>query len=227
MIVAVCLTVIVAAVAYAAGKAKAVPVPEVVRARRFELVDAKGKVLAALTADSDGSSMLHLYSRGSKNSVSLTCTRVGSSIDLGQPRGRASLTTSASGQCTLSLGDGSESADLFAGGSSSPGPLLNLSGGAPAVSLDGPDGGLVVIGAGSAAEGSFLVLNSAKSRGKAGLWAGGENGTALRLYDGDAMLRGALGVTSLETPKTGETLQTSESSLVLFDKEGKVMWQAP
>ena len=52
VVVAVCLVVTVAAVAYAAGKATAVPVQEVVRARRFEVVDSAGKVVADLGAQS-------------------------------------------------------------------------------------------------------------------------------------------------------------------------------
>ena len=45
---ALCLVVAIVAMAYAAGQAKAVPVQEVVRARRFELVDDNGRVRAAL-----------------------------------------------------------------------------------------------------------------------------------------------------------------------------------
>ena len=47
VVVAVCVVVTVAAVAYAAGKATA-DVPEVIRAQRFEVVDEKGSVLALL-----------------------------------------------------------------------------------------------------------------------------------------------------------------------------------
>ncbi len=47
LVVALCVVVTVAAVAYAAGKATG-EVPEVIRAKRFELVDADGRVRAAL-----------------------------------------------------------------------------------------------------------------------------------------------------------------------------------
>jgi len=43
VVAVVCLVVAAVAVAYAAGKARAVPVQEVVRARRFEVVDSTGK----------------------------------------------------------------------------------------------------------------------------------------------------------------------------------------
>jgi hypothetical protein len=50
VMVAVCLVVTVAAVAYAAGKSRAAPVQEVVRARRFEVVGSSGKPYAVLAA---------------------------------------------------------------------------------------------------------------------------------------------------------------------------------
>ena len=50
---------------------------------------------------------------------------------------------------------------------------------------------------------------------------------AVSLYDTDGRLRAALGATKLEMTRTGPVEQTPESSLVLFDKEGKVLWRAP
>ena len=50
VIVVACLVVTVAAIAYAAGKATS-DVPEVIRAQRFEVVDAEGKVRAVLALD--------------------------------------------------------------------------------------------------------------------------------------------------------------------------------
>ena len=46
VVVALCVVVTVAAVAYAAGKAS--DVPEVIRAQRFEVVDAEGRIRALL-----------------------------------------------------------------------------------------------------------------------------------------------------------------------------------
>jgi len=37
----------------------------------------------------------------------------------------------------------------------------------------------------------------------------------------------ALGVLELETPKTGATKKTQPSSLILFGKDGKILWRAP
>src|SRR5574340_502431 len=96
VIVALCLVVTVAAVAYAAGKAKAAA-PKVVRAQQFELVDAEGRarieigmggehgqvpgvrvldaegaVRAALAVLPDSSPTLALYDAGGKARAALT-----------------------------------------------------------------------------------------------------------------------------------------------------------
>jgi hypothetical protein len=49
----------------------------------------------------------------------------------------------------------------------------------------------------------------------------------LRLADEDGKERASLGAREFERTRTGATERTPESSLVLFDKEGKVLWQAP
>lgn len=54
------------------------------------------------------------------------------------------------------------------------------------------------------------------------------NGTArLYLSDKEGTKRAVLGHTALETIRTGVVEQTAASSLVLFDKDGKVLWKAP
>ena len=60
VILAVCLVVTVAAIAYAAGKTSA---PEVIQAQRFELVDAEGSVLASL-GETGGTPTLSLFEKG-------------------------------------------------------------------------------------------------------------------------------------------------------------------
>jgi hypothetical protein len=60
VVVALCVVVTVAAVAYAAGKAT--DVPEVIRAQRFELVDPEGEVRAFLGLHEGGSPSLTLVS---------------------------------------------------------------------------------------------------------------------------------------------------------------------
>jgi hypothetical protein len=67
-----------------------------------------------------------------------------------------------------------------------------------------------------------LRVWSGRSKARADLSGGG-----LELYDEDVRSRAVLGVTPLETVRTGEGTVTAPSSLVLFDKEGKVIFKAP
>jgi hypothetical protein len=50
---------------------------------------------------------------------------------------------------------------------------------------------------------------------------------SLDLADKDGNLRASVGSTKLETVKTAGVTIRSGSSLVLFDKDGKVIWKAP
>ncbi len=50
---------------------------------------------------------------------------------------------------------------------------------------------------------------------------------SLSLNDTEGRSRATLGYTELETTGTGTVTKQSESSLVLFDKDGKVIWAAP
>jgi hypothetical protein len=92
VVVALCVVVTVAAVAYAAGKAS--DVPEVIRAQRFELVDEEGTVHAALGlgrrveagAGGDGllggRPVLEMYDPDGRTRVQLFAGRRGPGLDL-------------------------------------------------------------------------------------------------------------------------------------------------
>ena len=54
-----------------------------------------------------------------------------------------------------------------------------------------------------------------------------EGSSSLDLYDKDRKLRAVLGSISLEMIRTGAVEKTAPSSLVFFDKEGKVIFKAP
>jgi hypothetical protein len=54
-----------------------------------------------------------------------------------------------------------------------------------------------------------------------------DDGPALTLLDHDGHDRARLGSTEIEGERTGNTERTAESSLLLFDKEGQVIFQAP
>ncbi len=59
------------------------------------------------------------------------------------------------------------------------------------------------------------------------LGVSGDGKPDLVLSDKAGVMRAVLGISSLETEQTGVVEQRPESSLVLFDKAGKVIWSAP
>ena len=71
-----------------------------------------------------------------------------------------------------------------------------------------------------------LVFADQKGKVRAGLGLEKEGGPCLVLSDGN-LVRATLGVVDLRGAKPGATGKTAPSSLVLYDKEGKVIWQAP
>ena len=54
-----------------------------------------------------------------------------------------------------------------------------------------------------------------------------EPGPSISVRDADGSSRAVLGTTSLVTTSTGAKIQTAESSLVLYDRDSKVIYQAP
>ena len=93
------------------------------------------------------------------------------------------------------------------------------------------------------AEGPGFYLHDASEKGRAGLFLLAD-GPRLTLYDGNEKVRASLvgttlklsdeegfsttiGTTDLVTTATGETHKTSAASVVLFDKDKKLLWRAP
>jgi hypothetical protein len=119
-----------------------------------------------------------------------------------------------------------------------PGPELRLldengkTRAALGVTKDGP-----VLGLADENGKSRAALTALKDGPRLGLWDENGNpragmsafkdGPVLVLFDEDGEARAVIGNAALETIKTGDTTRTAESSVVLFDKEGKVIWQAP
>lgn len=64
-----------------------------------------------------------------------------------------------------------------------------------------------------------------KQKGGIGLYMGKE-GPAIEIEDTNGFST-VVGSFPLVTPRTGETHHTSAASLLLFDKDGKVLWSAP
>ena len=67
-----------------------------------------------------------------------------------------------------------------------------------------------------------LADNTFKSRATLSLDCKGS--PSLELSDSTGKDRAVIGHASLETVKTGSTTETNESSVILYDKKGKVIW---
>lgn len=167
LILAVCLVVTVAALAYAVGKTSA---PEVIRAQRFELVDAEGKIRAVLSSDPDGRPGPDLVLFDYKDEIRAKLALDGLELRDGKGHVRAAFV----------LRD-------------SPALMFVDEGGVP---------------------GAWLSVRN-------------DGTTALELSDERARTRAVLGTTDLVTTRTGAETKTAVSSLVLFDKDGKVLWKTP
>lgn len=75
--------------------------------------------------------------------------------------------------------------------------------------------------------GPALDLGDADGRSRASLKLAADGSPTLTLYDEDKKPRTILGHADLVTTRTGTVDRRPASSVVLFDKEGKVIWQAP
>ena len=88
-----------------------------------------------------------------------------------------------------------------------------------------PDVSVALYGSGIARPGLYLMSGLASIR--ATLQLDDDGSPRLELLDANNRARAVLGRTVLETIRTGESIERPESSLVLFDKDGKVIWRAP
>jgi hypothetical protein len=109
---------------------------------------------------------------------------------------------------------------------------LDLSGGEPYIRVAGKEPSLSIYDGEAGAQLDFSIfknkpfLDIRKDKAHLGLNII-ENEPSLELTDNNGNLRAVLGSTDLEKIRTGSTEKTAASSLVLFDKEGHVMWKAP
>lgn len=72
-----------------------------------------------------------------------------------------------------------------------------------------------------------LRFSAPSGKESAALFSTPDGSVGLSLSDKEGRERAVLGHTALERTRTGAVEQTAASSLVLFDKEGKVLWKAP
>lgn len=72
-----------------------------------------------------------------------------------------------------------------------------------------------------------LKFSASNSREQLGLAVDNDGGPHLDLFDNRGRLRAVLGTVNLERTRTGATEKTAPSSLTLFDKKEKLIWQIP
>ena len=74
---------------------------------------------------------------------------------------------------------------------------------------------------------SSFVMTDETLQERIRLNVSGEYGASVNLYDSDGHHRAVLGRTGTQVISTGEQRRSPESSLHLYDREGKVLFQAP
>lgn len=214
---------IAAAVILAAGAllgAAASSVPQELRAKKFVLTDDTGARRAVLETLENGASRLALYKKGGKGEVELAVGRDGVPyLVLTDSGGLTFLGISPDGSASINLG-GSTAGFLT---------LRAVSDGSAQVSVRGKDskGALQAAGllkADSKGEVS-LVLHDPGIKSLVRLIMTDDGSPRLILTDrgGYEALLGQVGLQA----KSGVVEQRAASSLVLFDKDGKVIWKAP
>ena len=203
-----------------AAQGKEPAVAEVVKARRFEVVDPAGKTRVRLDAGNGGSSGLDLYDAEGKMRVRLRVDPVGTGVldfwDAGG-KSRAFLYLRAlDGQPGLSLSDAAGKMRAHLSVSRHVGPSLILcdQAGKMRASMSLLPDGQPILSLHDAVT-TRVVLSIMND------WA------SLSLSDKSGRSGAILGATGLETTETGEVTIRPESSLVLLGRDGKVIWKAP
>jgi hypothetical protein len=190
----------------------------VVEAERFVVHDKAGRVRAKLGVSPDETGVeLKLLAPDGKERADLFASPIASLFTLFDESGEAAIDMSVTSLVSAFHVDETRSGNRFA---------VSVRDGKVELGLAKRDGGNVKFAVGDTGA-PYLALFD-KHHQRIGLAVDETAGaSALTLSDQDGQERAILGSTELETPKTGETERTAESSLVLFDKQGQVMFQAP
>lgn len=186
------------------------PASRTVEANEFILKDASGKVRGRLSMAAFGPEFALLDNNGERRaSLNLLADDPGVYLFDGNGRERASLVLQAD-EVYLALSDANEK----------PRAGLNLVADGPGFYLHDESqnvrAGLFLL-----ADGPRLTLYDANEKVRASLV-----GTTLKLSDEEGFST-TIGTTDLVTTATGETHKTSAASVVLFDKDKKLLWRAP
>lgn len=182
--------------------------PRVIEAREFVVVDGAGNKRASLSATEAGG-RLRLYLKDSGFLVGANDSRgVGNHIELGPDLfGKGMLLALYGPRKQQELRVDSE-------GAVDSGDLLG------ALRAIDPEASLKLTDSQAT-----LSLETPDRKGSVELKASNE-GINLTLKDSNGF-SSVIGMTRLLTPGTGESHKTSAASLVMFDKDGKIIWRAP
>lgn len=173
---------------------------KLVVAEEFRMVDKDGNVLAVLTtAINTGEPIFIIHDKEMHHKFSVLLGPQNVTVSLSGEKGPKDILSKVG-------------IDLVVGG---PTARLNLHNATSAVDL------------GAYFSGDALISVFSFAGNKISVEASPSGDAKLELYDNDGNLRTVLGNTDLEVTHTGETRKRPISSLVLFDKKGKVSWSAP
>lgn len=193
------------------------PVPQVIRAHAFEVIDNSGKVRAKMAVPRSGGAVVGILDAQGHPLALLGESAVG--LADAQGHSRATMTVNQSGVSGVSLSDaeGHPRAQME----------VDASGG-PDITLYGPHLAATAWIAVDPIGGTTISLNAAHGDGHASIAVSPSGAPTIALRDARGYSMD-LGSTSAVAPATGEAQQTSAASIVMFGngKGHHVIWQAP
>ncbi len=204
-------------------------IPEEIRAKRFVVVDAAGKERAELGPGPQAGSPTALRVYREDGSVGAVLFDLGLAVYGKEGIPRAEVTMTADGP-SLRLSDVSERGSKARVSLAVPAPggaSLSLDGDSAVLALKGDKGGVHLF-FDQGGRGPMLQLHDSADRVRVevGL-SGASESPGVILVDAKGNPRAVLGAAAIEFPSIGGEILLPESSLKLFDREGKVLWQAP
>lgn len=183
-------------------------IPDVVRARQFVVVDSRGDLLASFHSLNEKEPRLSFW-----DSAFLKKNPGGDRI-----REWAFFGVDHDGK-TLSLRMNHQN------GKSAVIVTTSEEGGAGLILTDAKSSGMIAMRA--ATDGQRISLTGSSKRAIRLTNGQLSHLTYISLSDENGIDRAVLGATSLTTTRTGTVEKRAPSSLILFDKDGKVLWKAP
>ena len=212
VVLGVCAVVTAVAMAYAAGRATS-EVPEVIRAHRFELVDMEGTAWAVLGFNALGNPEVQFLDAAGEVSAPEVIRAQKFEVVDARGSNRASLGLRG---LRLTGPDGKGRIGLVVQGDGTPVVGISDNKGRPRFGLEArPDGSV------------NLALHAGDPHVRAILRLDSEGQPSLQLLDRENVPRAVLGASVIGRVRAGATGKTPESSLVLLDENGEVVWKAP